>query len=80
MQPGLSAPKKYSVRYVFVRNPITSFPDEPEDATPEPLNLSIPRGLKRWLQGESKRTGLPASRLVVRWMLARRNGKGVQDG
>lgn len=53
--------------------------DDPEDAKAVPFNLSLPRGLKQWLDGEAKRTGLPASRLVQRWILAQRNGKGAPD-
>jgi hypothetical protein len=53
--------------------------DDPDDAKSVPFNLSLPRGLKRLLDAEAKRTGLPASRLVQRWMLAQLNGKGVQD-
>jgi hypothetical protein len=44
--------------------------DDPDDAKAVPFNCSLPRGLKRLLDAEAKRTGLPASRLVQRLLLA----------
>jgi transcriptional regulator with XRE-family HTH domain len=44
--------------------------DDPDDAKAVPFNCSLPRGLKRLLDAEAKRTGLPASRLVQRLLMA----------
>jgi len=44
--------------------------DDPDDAKSVPFNLSLPRGLKRLLDAEAKRTGLPASRVVQRLLMA----------
>lgn len=44
--------------------------DDPDDAKSVPFNLSLPRGLKRLLDAEAKRTGFPASRLVQRLLIA----------
>jgi len=44
--------------------------DDPDDAKAVPFNLSLPRGLKRLLDAEAKRTGLPAGRLVHRLLMA----------
>jgi hypothetical protein len=44
--------------------------DDPIDARSVPFNLSLPRGLTRLLDAEAKRTGLPASRLVQRLLVA----------
>jgi hypothetical protein len=51
--------------------------DAPEDAKSVPFNLSLPRGLKRLLDAEAKRTGLPASRLVQKLLMAALIGEGV---
>jgi hypothetical protein len=52
--------------------------DNPEDTKSVPFNLSLPRGLKRLLDAEAKRTGLPASRLVQRLLTAALLGEGVR--
>jgi hypothetical protein len=44
--------------------------DDPDDAKAVSFNCSLPRGLKRLLDAEAKRTGFPASRLVQRSLLA----------
>jgi hypothetical protein len=51
--------------------------DDPEDAKSIPFNLSLPRGLKRLLDAEAKRTGFPASRLVQRLLMAALVGQEV---
>jgi hypothetical protein len=51
--------------------------DNPEDAKSVPFNLSLPRGLKHLLDAESTRTGLPASRIVQRLLMAALNGQAV---
>jgi hypothetical protein len=53
--------------------------DDPDDAKSVPFNLSLPRGLKRLLDAEAKRTGLPASRLVQRLLMAALTGEGAHD-
>jgi hypothetical protein len=50
--------------------------DDPDDAKAVPFNCSLPRGLKRLLDAEARRTGLPASRLVQRLLLAALTGMG----
>jgi hypothetical protein len=53
--------------------------DDPDDAKAVPFNCSLPRGLKRLLDAEAKRTGLPASRLVQRLLMAALTGEGAHD-
>lgn len=51
----------------------------PDDAKSVPFNLSLPRGLKRLLDAEAKRTGFPASRLVQKLLMAALVGQDVGD-
>jgi hypothetical protein len=53
--------------------------DDPDDAKSVPFNLSLPRGLKRLLDAEAKRTGFPASRLVQKLLIAALVGEGVHS-
>lgn len=53
--------------------------DDPDDAKSVPFNLSLPRGLKRLLDAEAKRTGFPASRLVQRMLMAAPLEEGKRD-
>jgi hypothetical protein len=54
--------------------------DDPDDAKSVPFNLSLPRGLKRLLDAETKRTGLAASRLVQKLLMAALLGEEGRDG
>jgi hypothetical protein len=51
--------------------------NDPDDAKSLPFNLSLPRGLKRLLDAEAKRTGFPASRVVQRLLMAALVGQEV---
>ena len=53
--------------------------DNPDDAKSVSFNLSLPQGLKRLLDAEAKRTGLPASRLVQRLLMAALVGEEARD-
>jgi hypothetical protein len=53
--------------------------NDPDDAKSVPFNLSLPRGLKRLLDAEAKRTGFPASRVVQKLLMAALVGEGARD-
>jgi hypothetical protein len=53
--------------------------NDPDDAKSVPFNLSLPRGLKRLLDAEAKRTGFPASRVMQRLLMAALVGEGAHD-